>query len=146
METAFSGTHLDMADTADGTFKTLYGLHKVPDMSFEADKIEVTNLQDKNKRYIPGIVDPGEPEFEFYNDDTKTEDASKELLMNSYKALRAAETAHTVKFFKLVYPDNTGFSFSAYVSTTRVGGGTGDALQFKAKMLINSNITDVAAT
>lgn len=146
METAFLGTHLDMSDTADGTFKTLYGLAKAPDMSFEADKIEVTNLQDKNKRYIPGIVDLGEPEFEFYNDDTATEPTSGTLLMNSYKALRAAETAKTVKYFKLIYPDGTGFAFSAYVSTTRTGGGTGDALQFKAKMLINSNVTDVTGT
>lgn len=144
MEKAMLGTRLDMADAADGAFKTLYGLNKVPDMSFAPDKIEVTNMQDKNKRYIPGIVDLGEPEFEFYNDDTKTEPTSGEQLMNSYKALRAAETARQVKFFKLIYPDGTGFAWSAYVSTTRTGGGTGDALQFKVKMLINSNITDVA--
>lgn len=145
METAFLGTHLDMADTAGGTFKTLYGLAKVPDMSFSADKIEVTNLQDKNKRYIPGVVDLGEPEFDFYNDDTKTEQATGTQLMNSYKALRTAELARQAKYFKLVYPDGTGFSWSAYVTTTRTGGGTGDALQFKAKMLINSNIADITA-
>jgi hypothetical protein len=57
METAFLGTHLDMADTADGTFKTLYGMSKAPDMSSNADKIDVTNLLDKNKRSIPGIAD-----------------------------------------------------------------------------------------
>ena len=146
METAMLGTHLDMADTADGTFKTLYGLAKVPDMSFEAEKIDVTNLQDKNKRNIPGIIDLGEPEFEFFNDDTKTEPENGTLLMNSYKALRAAETGRKVQFFKLIYPDGTGFAFSAYVVTTRTGGGTGDALQFKVKMLINSNITDVTET
>lgn len=145
MEKAMLGTHLDMADAADGTFKTLYGLAKVPDMSFEAEKIEVTNLQDKNKRYIPGIIDLGEPEFEFYNDDTATEPTSGTLLMNSYKAVRAAETGKTIKFFKLLYPDGTGFAWSAYVVTTRTGGGTGDALQFKVKMLINSNITDITA-
>lgn len=144
MEKAMLGTYLSMADAADGTFKKLYGLATVPDMSFAADKIEVTNLQDKNKRYIPGISDLGEPEFEFYNDDTKTEPESGELLMNSYKALRAAETGRQIKHFKLVYPDGTGFGWSAYVNTTRNGGGTGDALKFKAKMLINSNITDIA--
>lgn len=146
MEKAMLGTHLDMADAADGTFKTLYGLSKVPDMSFAADKIDVTNLQDKNKRYIPGIVDLGEPEFEFFNDDTKTEPTDGTLLMNTYKALRAAETGRQIKFFKLVYPDGTGFAWSAYSVTTRVGGGTGDALKFKVKMLINSNITDVTGT
>lgn len=146
MEIAMLGTHLDMADAAEGTFKKLYGLAKVPDMSFEADKIEVTNLQDTNKRYIPGIVDLGEPEFEFYNDDTQTEPTSGDQLMNSYKALRAAETARQIKYFKLIYPDGTGFAWSAYVVTTRTGGGTSDALQFKVKMLINSNITDVAGT
>lgn len=146
MEKAMLGTHLDMADTADGTFKTLYGLAKVPDMSFAADKVDVTNLQDTNKRYIPGIIDLGEPEFDFFNDDTQTEPTTGTKLMNSYKALRAAETSRTVKFFKLIYPDGTGFSWSAYAVTTRVGGGTGDALQFKVKMLINSNITDITGT
>jgi predicted secreted protein len=146
MEKAMLGTHLDMSDTAEGTFKTLYGLAKVPDMSFEAEKIEVTNLQDKNKRHIPGIVDLGEPEFEFYNDDTATEPVEGTTLMNSYKALRAAETGRVVKFFKLIYPDGTGFAWSAYVVTTRVGGGTDDELQFKLKMLINSNITDITGT
>lgn len=143
MEKSMLGTRLEMADSASGTYKVLYGLAKVPDMSFEAEKIEVTNLQDTNKRYIPGIADLGEPEFEFYNDDTQTEPTSGNMLMNSYKALRAAELAHEVKYFRLVYPDGTGFAFSAYVTTTRTGGGTSDALQFKAKMLINSNITDI---
>jgi predicted secreted protein len=143
MERAMLGTRLEMADTAEGTYKTLYGLAKVPDMSFEAEKIEVTNFQDKNKRYIPGVVDLGDPEFEFYNDDTTTEPTSGTMLMNSYKALREAETSHKVKYFRLIYPDKTGFAFSAYVVTTRTGGGTGDALQFKAKMLINSDIEDI---
>lgn len=146
MEKAMLGTHLDMADAADGTFKTLYGLAKVPDMSFEASKIKVTNLQDKNERYIPGIVDLGEPEFEFFNDDTKTEPTDGTLLMNTYKALRAAEVVRQIKFFKLIYPDGTGFSWSAYVVTAREGGGTDDALKFKVKMMINSNISDIAGT
>lgn len=146
MEKSMLGTHLDMADSAEGTFKELYGLAKVPDMSFEADKIEVTNLKDTNKRYIPGIVDLGQPEFEFFNDDTATEPTSGTQLMNSYKALRAAESANTAKFFKLIYPDKTGFAFSAYVSTSRTGGGTGDALKFKVKMMISSEITDVTST
>jgi predicted secreted protein len=146
MEKAMLGTHLDMSDTADGTFKGLYGLAKVPDMSFEAEKIDVTNLGCKNERSIPGLVKLGDPEFDFFNDDTATEPTSGTQLMNSYKALRAAEKAKQVKFFKLVYPDGTGFSWSAYVVTTRVGGGTGDALQFKVKMLINSDVEDIVVT
>lgn len=145
MEKAMLGTHLDISDTETGTFKTLYGLANVPDMSFEADKIDVTNTQDKNKRNIPGIIDLGEPEFEFFNDDTAVEPTTGTLLMNSYKALRAAETGKLVKFFKLIYPDGTGFAWSAYVVTTRLGGGTSDALKFKVKMMINSNVTDVTS-
>lgn len=142
-ETAMLGIYLAMADTEAGTYKKLYGMNKVPDMSSEADKIDVTNLSDKNKRNIPGIMDLGEPEFDFFNDDTATEPTTGDQLMNSYKALRAAELARQVKWFKLIYPDHTGFEFSAYVTTTRVGGGTGDALQFKVKMMISSNVTDV---
>jgi len=142
-ENVVLGTYLSMADAEDGTYKKLYGMSKVPDMSSEADKIDVTNLMDKNKRNIPGIMDLGEPEFDFFNDDTSTEPTSGDMLMNSYKALRTAELARQVKWFELIYPDHTGFQFSAYVSTTRTGGGTGDALQFKAKMMINSNIKDI---
>jgi hypothetical protein len=142
-ENVVLGTYLSMADAENGTYKKLYGMSKVPDMSSEADKVDVTNLMDKNKRNIPGIMDLGEPEFDFFNDDTSTEPTSGDMLMNSYKALRTAELARQVKWFELIYPDHTGFQFSAYVSTTRTGGGTGDALQFKVKMMINSNIKDI---
>jgi hypothetical protein len=145
VENAVLGTYLSMADTAAGTFKKLYGLSDVPDFSFDADQIEVTNLLDTNKRYVPGIVDLGNPEFEFFNDDTATE-SDEEKLMNSYKALRAAETGKQSKFFKLIYPDKTGFAWEAYIVTTRTGGGTGDALKFKVKMLFKSNVTDTVET
>ena len=56
-ENAILGTYLSMADAENGTYKKLYGMSKVPDMSSEADKIDVTNLADKNKRNIPGIMD-----------------------------------------------------------------------------------------
>lgn len=139
-ERALLGTTLSMSDTEAGTYLPLYGLSSVPDMAFEPDQIEVTNLADTNKRYVPGIVDLGQPEFEFFNND---EEDTVDEIMDSYKKLRAAETAKTAKWFKLVYPDETGFQWAAYVTTTRTGGGTGDALSFKAKMLISSNITDI---
>jgi hypothetical protein len=142
MEQAFLGTKLSVCSTQAGTYQWLYGLSKVPDFSFEADKVEVTNLSDTNKRYVPGIIDLGEPEFEFFNDNSATEgDITK--LMNSYKALRAYEKSGTAPWFKIVYPDGSGFQWQSYIVTTRTGGGTGDALQFKCKMLFKSNITDI---
>lgn len=142
MENNFLGTTLSMCATESGTYQTLYGLSDVPDFSSEPESIEVTNLSDGNKRYIPGVVDYGDPEFEFFNDDTATEsDATK--LKNSYKAVRAAELVKAAMYFKLIYPDGTGFKWQAYISTTRTGGGTGDALKFKIKMLITSTVTDI---
>ena len=89
MENPMLGTHLDMADTADGTYKTLYGMSKTPDMSSEPAKIKVTNLQDTNERYVPGVADPGQPEFEFFNDDTATEPTTGTQIKNSRFRRRA---------------------------------------------------------
>lgn len=139
-ENAILGTTLSTCATQSGTYRQLYGMSKVPDVTFAADKVEVTNLSDTNKRYVPGIIDLGEPEFDFYNN-TGTDTA--ELIANSYATLRAAQIAHTPLWFKLVYPDGTGFQWQAYVTVTRTGGGTNDALAFKAKLLITSNITDL---
>lgn len=143
MEKALLGTTLSTSTTETGTYLPLYGLSKVPDVSFEAEKIDVTNLSDTNKRYVPGIVDLGEPEFEFFNN---AEEDTTEEIKDSYKKLRALDLARTAAWYKLMYPDGTGFQFQAYVTTTRTGGGTGDALSFKAKMLITSNIEDVTAS
>jgi hypothetical protein len=142
MEQAMLGTILSMSDTQAGTYKRLYGMSDVPDMSADADKIEVTNLSDTNKRSIPGIVDYGDPEFGFFNDNSATE-TDITMLRNAYKALRTREISKIAPWFKLIYPDGTGFGWQAYVITTRTGGGTGDALKFNAKMLIISNIADI---
>ena len=139
-ENALLGTTLSVSETQAGTYLPLYGMSKVPDMAFEPDKIEVTNLSDTNKRYVPGIVDLGQPEFEFFNNN---EVDTTEKILNSYKKLRTFELAKEAVWFKLMYPDGTGFNFGAYITTTRTGGGTGDALSFKIKLLITTNITDI---
>ncbi|SHI25012.1 hypothetical protein SAMN02745823_03891 [Sporobacter termitidis DSM 10068] len=139
-ESPLLGTVLSASSTQNGTYLPLYGLSNVPDMSFAADQVEVTNFSDKNKRFVPGIIDLGNPEFEFFNNDALD---VAEQIKNSYQYLRAAELDHTALWFKLVYPDGTGFQWQAYVITTRVGGGPSDALSFRAQMLFASNIIDI---
>ena len=44
----------DLTDSPT-TWRNLYGLSEVPDMGGEKEKVDVTTLADKNKRYIDGI-------------------------------------------------------------------------------------------
>ena len=60
MELLSKGTKLQYADTKAGTYKTLYGLQSTPDMGGDPEKVDVTNLADGAKRYIPGVKDYGD--------------------------------------------------------------------------------------
>lgn len=134
------GAHLDMAESATDVYKRLRGMSNIPDMGAEKEKIDFSSYD--GKEYGPGEADFGEPEFEFFNDDA-TDESNATDIANSYAALHTAETASATRYFKLIYPDNTGFSFPAYVTTTRSGGKPNDPLSFKVKLIICGEVNDV---
>lgn len=110
MELLSKGTKLQYADTKTGTFKTLYGLQSTPDMGGDPEKVDVTNLADGSKRYIPGVKDYGDLDFTFfYNDEDENPAVSEADVSTSYSTLRALQKANSTAWFKLLYPEAQAF-------------------------------------
>lgn len=150
MELTSRGIHLDVCEDASAAqpkWRKLYGLNEVPDVGGDAEKIDVTNLEDKNKRSIDGIVDYGDLEFKFYLNKETTPDAEdSELIKESYAVLRAMQLAGKTPYFRLAYPDGTGHQWQGSVNVIRSGVGVNAALAFTLKTSIMSEMQDIEVT
>lgn len=146
MEYSSKGIVLSCSTTQTGTYQTLYGLSNVPEMGGSPEKIDVTNLEDANKRYIDGIVDYGDLQFNFfYNKEDATDLSNAEQIKNSYATLRAYQLAKTKLWFKLTYPDGTGHQWQGSVSVKRDAQGVNSALSFTLTTAVCSSVTDIMA-
>ena len=147
MELLSKGTKLQYADTKTGTFKTLYGLQSTPDMGGDPEKVDVTNLADGSKRYIPGVKDYGDLDFTFfYNDDDDNPAVSEADVAAAYSTLRALQTSNATVWFKLLYPDGTGFLWSSKVSVKRSAAEVNAALKFTLRSTPLTELEDVTST
>lgn len=146
MELLSKGTKLQYADTKTGTFKTLYGLQSTPDMGGDPEKVDVTNLADGAKRYIPGVKDYGDLDFTFfYNDEDENPAVSEADVSTSYSTLRALQKANSTAWFKLLYPDGTGFLWCSKVSVKRSAAEVNAALKFTLRSTPLTELEDVTA-
>ena len=146
MELLSKGTKLQYADTKAGTYKTLYGLQSTPDMGGDPEKVDVTNLADGSKRYIPGVKDYGDLDFTFfYNDEDKNPAVSEADVAAAYSTLRALQTSNAAVWFKLLYPDGTGFLWSSKVSVKRSAAEVNAALKFTLRSTPLTELEDVTA-
>lgn len=127
------GIKLSYKTSTTTDYVALPDLQEIPDVGGEADNVEVTTLDDAAKRYVAGIKDYGNLEFTFLYDNSSN--------TSSYRVLRGLEDAGTIADFKITLPDTTEFAFSGSVSTTIAGAGVGDALTFKAKVTLNTDIS-----
>ncbi len=110
-------------------------LMEIPEIGGDPEKIEVTTLSDKNKKYIPGISDLGDLAFVFlYDNSTST---------SNYRILKKLQDENKKVSFKLNYPDGSGHTFDAYVSVKIGGGGVNAAKTFTASMFLQSDIIDI---
>lgn len=150
MELLSLGIKLEVSEdlTASPTkWRNLYGLSEVPDMGGEKEKVDVTNLADKNKRYIDGITDFGDLEFKFfYNKEETPDEAESEQIRESYSVLRAYEVAKKTLSFRLTYPDSTGHQWQGTASVRRNSAGVNAALEFTLISTVSSEMTDVTVT
>ena len=143
MEYCSKGTTLAMSETQSGTFQKLYGMSSIPDMGGDREKIDITNLEDSNKRYIYGVSDFGELSFEFFYNKEETADAQNaEKLLNAYSALKACQTAAKKMWWKLTYPDGTGHIWKGEPSVKRKGVGVNEALSFTLTISLENDIED----
>ncbi len=111
------------------------GLLDFPDMLGESDKIEVTTMKDKQRKYIPGLQDPGDMEFTFLYEGMGTGTNWAKL-----KTVKNTETPYS-----LVFPDGSGFSWKGTNSLSMPGKGVGEALEFKCKITPSTDIEEISA-
>lgn len=121
--------------SVSSSFTNLPGLKEVPEHGEEPEKVDVTCLSDSHKRYEPGIGDCSELEYVFnYENSSET---------SPYRILRKAQEEREMLTFEEALPDGTKYTFDAYVSVKRGGGGVNAALEFTATLTVDSmEITD----
>lgn len=113
------------------TYTRIDYLMEVPELGGDPEQVEVTTLQDGVKKYIPGIQDPGDLAFKFlYDNETAT---------SNFRVLKALQDAGTIGEFKIVYPDDTEWAFSAYVNVKMDSAAVNAALTFTANMNLQSD-------
>lgn len=106
------GTLLQMGDGAPGTYATIGEVQDIKGPEVAPQYEEVTNHSSGGwKEQKPVLLDPGKltAKINYINDATQ----------NNSTGLRNAMYNKTLKYFKILYPDNTGETFAAYVKITR---------------------------
>lgn len=138
-----NGAKLSYDKTNKGaSYTDLPGLKKIPDMGIEKEKVENTSLDDKTKIYELGIGDPGDLEYTFKYDNSKS--------TSTYRLMRELEESGDTAMFKETLKDGTTTTFSGQVTVKRAGGGVNDAIEFTVAIALQSELkiadpTDVAA-
>lgn len=138
------GTILSVATvptTGDPTYKKLYGLFNVPEMGGTPERIDVTNLEDGQKRSILGIQDAGTIDFEFYATEDETDTAAQ--IRDTWNILRGYQTAGTMLMWKLEYPDGEGFTWQGACSVRRQQTGVNTAIKFTLSVGTDTPLADL---
>jgi len=114
-----------------GTFAEIPMLMEVPEFGGAPEKIDVTTLSDRSKRYIPGIRDYGDLVFKFLYDNT---------VGGNYRVLKGLDDSIATATFRIAYPDGTAHEFNAVPSVKMDAGAVNGALTFSATMMLQSDI------
>lgn len=113
------------------TYTRIDYLMQVPDLGGDPERVEVTTLQDSVRKYIPGIQDPGDLDFQFlYDNETTT---------SNFRILKGLADAGTLGEFKIVFPDDTEWAFTAYVNVRMDSAAVNAALTFTASFNLQSD-------
>jgi len=130
---AYSANQSKISYSVDGgSFVELEHLMEVPELGSTPEKIDVTTLADRAKRYIPGIKDYGDLVFKFLYDNTDVN--------ANYRVLKTMDDNGTTATFKVAYPDGTSHEFDAIPAVKLDAGAINGALTFSATMMLQSDI------
>ena len=113
-------------------FKELEFLMEVPEFGGAPEKIDVTVLSDKVKKFVPGTVDLGDLVFKFLYDNSSAD--------SSYRVLKGLADAGTAATFQLTYPDGTAHEFDAVPAVKMDAGTLNGALTLSCTMVLQSDI------
>lgn len=112
------------------TFERIDYLMSVPELGGDPEQVEVTTLQDSVRKYIPGIKDPGDLEFQFLYDNEET--------TSNFRILRGLQEEGKPVDFKVIFPDGTEWAFTAIVNVKIDSGEVNAVLTFTASMMLQS--------
>ena len=118
--------------SGQSSFTEIEYLMEVPEFGGTPEKIDVTTLSDKVKKYIPGTKDYGDLVFKFLYDNADSN--------SNYRILKNMENASTPTTFRLTYPDGSYHSFDAIPSVKIDAGTINGALTFSATMMLQGDV------
>lgn len=120
--------------TFEAGTEEIEGMLSFPGMMGKPDKIEVTTQKDTQRKYVPGLKDPGDMDFVFgYEGQGTTSNWAK------FKALEGKETE-----YKLTFPDGSGFKWLGMVSRSLDGKGIAEASTFTVSITPTGDIEEFA--
>lgn len=110
-------------------------LQDFPDLMGAPDKIETTTMKNTSRTYIPGLKDPGDMAFNFLY--------SGMGASSNYAILKTAQDSGATQYFRLEFPDKSGFAWQGKVTLSMPGKGVGEGLQFTANITPTSEIEEI---
>ena len=131
MEKTTINTYLYRSTTATGTFSKVVDITKYPKLFSAPEKIDVSDLSGKQKKYEPGMVDV--PDLEFGYIYTKA----------AYDAIKVYEG--TTGYYQLRFGENGEYGdlqWSGDCFTTQNEGSTGSAREATLTCYASSEITE----
>ena len=109
-------------------------LQEFPDLIGAPEQVDITCLEDSNRRYIPGIKDVGgSMSFTFLYEKT--------IFKKFYDVSDYPGHPGVRQSFQVEFPDGVKIGWSGYVNPSIIGKGVNDALQFSANIVADSDFT-----
>lgn len=124
-------TSLSWKKQGGATFEKLTVITATPDIGSDPERVDVTTLDDTERRYIKGIQDQENLAFPCVY---RKEDFVK---------LKQAADAGGLHEFQLTYPDGTGYNVTGELSVVMSGTEINAALAFVVTIIPNSKLTFV---
>lgn len=124
--------------------KEVRGVTDIPALGATPEKIDVTTLADKSRKYIDGIKDYGDLEFAvLYDPSIDGEEASDSI---NYKELRSMEVAGEEQTIKVVLPKmgenaEESFTFKGRIAVAMGEAAVNAALTFTMSVALSTEIT-----
>jgi len=120
------GTVLKVKASGATEFTQVPDVKKFPSFMGSAEQVETSCIEDKQKTYAPGQSDPGDMEF--------THAFTGMAAGSNWDTLRAIQLSDEAAAFQVIFPDGTGFQWTAKVSLSMNEVGDGNsALEFTCK-------------
>ncbi len=132
MEKSTINTFLYHSATAEGNFTKLVDITSYPDVFSAPEKLDISDMSSKQKKYTPGMVDLPDYEFGYIYD--------KEAY-DTIKGLEGKEEFYQLRFGK--NGEYGCWQWSGDIFTTPKGGSVGSAREATAMCYPNGEVEEI---